>query len=98
MDDPFDNGGSIASGEEWIIAEAMATALIALEQLPLTQQPKRNMDDLRRLLAERFSPTNISLHLAQATIRLRPDLDPTLVFAGYGFPPPEPCHPNNDGK
>ena len=36
--------------DEFIIAEALATALIALEQLPDARQPTRNMADMEMLL------------------------------------------------
>jgi hypothetical protein len=34
---------SVTGRDEFIIGEALATALIALEQLPETRQPTRNM-------------------------------------------------------
>jgi hypothetical protein len=37
--------GSVTGRDEFIIGEALATALIALEQLPKVRQPPRNMAD-----------------------------------------------------
>jgi hypothetical protein len=42
--------GSITSRDEFIIAEALATALVALEELPPTRQPTRNIADMKMLL------------------------------------------------
>jgi hypothetical protein len=41
---------SITGRDEFIVAEALATALIALEQLPDAGQPTRNMADMKMLL------------------------------------------------
>jgi hypothetical protein len=64
----------ITGRDSFLITEALATALVALEQLPADRQPHSNMDDLRKLLAA-AEPANVSLHLARAKYRLRPDLD-----------------------
>jgi hypothetical protein len=42
--------GSVTGRDEFIIGEALATALIALEQLPDAYQPTRNMADMKMLL------------------------------------------------
>jgi hypothetical protein len=42
--------------DEWVVTEALATALIALEQLPLQHQPRTHMDDIRKLWAPVVSP------------------------------------------
>src|SRR5882762_3749177 len=42
--------GSVTGRDEFIIGEALATALIALEQLPEARQPTRNMADMKMLL------------------------------------------------
>jgi len=42
--------GALGSGtgcDEFIIAEALATALVALEQLPPVPQPTRNIADMK---------------------------------------------------
>jgi hypothetical protein len=70
--------------DRWIITEALATALIALEQLPPKRQPRSHMDEIRRLLTA-SDPANVSLHLAQAKCRLFPDLDPMAVYREYGL-------------
>ncbi len=70
--------------DRWIITEALATALIALEQLPPKRQPRSHMDEIRRLLTA-SDPANVSLHLAQAKCRLFPELDPEAVYREYGL-------------
>ena len=42
--------GSVTGRDEFIIAEALATALIALEQQPEARQPTRNMADMKMLV------------------------------------------------
>ncbi len=68
-----------------IISEALALALVALEQLPPEKQPRCNMEDMRRLLAAMDDGPTLSLQLARATCRLRPDLDPVMVYRQYGL-------------
>jgi hypothetical protein len=41
---------SYTERDEFIIAEALATALVALQQLPVARQPTRNMTDMNVLL------------------------------------------------
>ena len=40
----------ITGHDEWVITEALATALVALEQLPPKRQPRPHMEDIRKLL------------------------------------------------
>ena len=40
----------ITGHDEWVITEALATALVALEQLPPKHQPRPHMEDIRKLL------------------------------------------------
>ena len=75
----------ITGHDEWVITEALATALVALEQLPVKHQPRTHMDDIRRLLAAGFSPESVKLHLAQAKCRLFPGLDPEAIYREYGL-------------
>jgi hypothetical protein len=74
----------ITGRDSFLITEALATALIALERLPANRQPKANMDDIRKLLAA-AEPANVSLHLARAKCRLFPDLDPIAIYREYGI-------------
>ena len=71
--------------DEWVITEALATALIALEQLPSHHQPRAHMDDIRKLLAAGCQPGTVNLHLAQAKCRLFPDLDRATIYGEYGL-------------
>ena len=71
----------ITGHDEWVITEALATALIALEQLPPQHQPR----DIRRLLGAGCEPETVALHLAQAKCRLFPDLDRPTIYREYGI-------------
>ena len=75
----------ITGHDEWVITEALATALIALEQLPPQHQPSTHMDDIRKLLAAGCEPETVALHLAQARCRLFPDLDRPTIYREYGL-------------
>ena len=75
----------ITGHDEWVVTEALATALIALEQLPPQHQPRAQMDDLRKLLTAGCQPGTVNLHLAQAKCRLFPDLDPETIYREYGL-------------
>ena len=71
--------------DEWVVTEALATALVALEQLAEKHQPRTHMDDIRKLLAAGSAPEAVNLHLAQAKCRLFPDLDPATIYQEYGL-------------
>jgi hypothetical protein len=75
----------ITGHDGWVITEALATALIALEQLPPKHQPRAHMEDIRKLLADGRAPDTVSLHLAQAKCRLFPDKDPLTIYREYGI-------------
>jgi hypothetical protein len=66
--------GSVADREEFIIGEALATALIALEQLPKARQP--TMADMKMPLNSLFAPPEVSLHLTTARWRFIPSARP----------------------
>ena len=70
--------------DEWVVTEALATALVALEQLPPKHQPQAHMEDIRKLLSNGKEPAAVSLHLAQAKCRLFPDTDPIAIYKEYG--------------
>ena len=67
---------SITGRDEFIIAEALATALVALEELPPARQPKRNIADMRMLLNSLYPPSDVSIHLTTARWRFLPSLRP----------------------
>jgi hypothetical protein len=75
----------ITGHDEWVITEALATALIALEQLPEKHQPRVQMDEIRKLLEAHSLPGSLNLHLAQAKCRLFPDADPLTIYGEYGL-------------
>ena len=75
----------ITGHDEWVFTEALATALIALEQLPAKHQPRTHMNDIGKLLAARCQPGSVTLHLAQAKCRLFPDHDRETIYREYGL-------------
>jgi hypothetical protein len=70
--------------DNFIILEALATAVVALERLPEREKSKSNIRHMRTLLISRGSG-NVSLHLAQAEIRLHPHRCPMDVYREYGL-------------
>ena len=75
----------ITGHDEWVVTEALATALVALEQLEPTQQSRQQMDDIRKLLAANCQPGTLNLHLAQAKCRLFPESDRLTIYREYGL-------------
>ena len=75
----------VTGHDEWVTTEALATALVALEQLALKHQPRTLMDDIGKLLAAGCPPGTGNLHLAQAKCRLLPDIDPLTIYREYGL-------------
>jgi hypothetical protein len=70
------NLGSVTGRDEFIIGEALATALIALEQLPEARQPNNNMTDMKILLTSLYAPPEVSLHMTTARWRFIPSSRP----------------------
>ena len=75
----------ITGHDDWVITEALATALIALEQLPDKHRPAAHMDDIKKLLANGREADAVSLHLAQAKCRLFPAADREAIYREYGL-------------
>ena len=75
----------ITGHDDWVLTEALATALVALEQLAPKYQPRMHMEDIRKLLANGKEPATVSLHLAQAKCRLFPDRDTLTIYSEYGI-------------
>jgi hypothetical protein len=75
----------ITGHDEWVVTEALATALVALEQLSPKHQPRAHMDDIKKLLAAGCQPGTLTLHIAQAKCRLFPDIDPLTIYREYGL-------------
>ena len=75
----------ITGHDEWVITEALASAFVALEQLPPKHQPRTHMEDIKKLLASGREAATVSLHLAQAKCRLNPDIDPLRIYEEYGI-------------
>jgi hypothetical protein len=75
----------ITGHDDWVITEALATALIALEQLPQMHQPATHMDDIKKLLAAGCQSGTVNLHLAQAKCRLFPETDREAIYREYGL-------------
>ena len=68
--------GSITGRDTFIVAEALATALVALEQLPPARQPTRNIADMKMVLNSLYPPSDVSIHLTTARWRFMPNLRP----------------------
>jgi hypothetical protein len=68
--------GAVTGRDEFIIGQALATALIALEQLPDARQPTRNIADMKMLLNSLYAPPEVSLHLTTARWRFLPSSRP----------------------
>jgi hypothetical protein len=75
----------ITGHDEWVVTEALATALIALEQLPAKHQPRIQMDEISKLLVAACQTGTVNLHLAQAKCRLFPDIDRAAIYREYGL-------------
>jgi hypothetical protein len=75
----------ITGHDEWVVTQALATALVALEQLPEKIQPLPHMEDLRKLLTSGCAPGSVGLHLAQAKCRLFPEADSDAIYREYGL-------------
>jgi hypothetical protein len=75
----------ITGHDEWVVTEALATALVALQQLPPQHQPRAHMEDVRKLLTAGCQPGTVNLHLAQAKCRLFPDIDPLIIYREHGL-------------
>ena len=75
----------VTGHDEWVTTEALATALVALEQLASQHQPRAHMEDIRKLLAASCQPGTITLHLAQAKCRLFPETDRLTIYREYGL-------------
>ena len=67
----------ITGHDEWVVTQALATALVALEQLPEKIQPLPHMEDLRKLLTSGCA--------AQAKCRLFPEADSDAIYREYGL-------------
>jgi hypothetical protein len=75
---------SVTGRDGFTMIEALATAIVSLEQLPLKRQPTSNMEGMKVLLSGAPAPI-VSLMLAQAKCRIRPDLDFRDVYREYGI-------------
>jgi hypothetical protein len=75
----------ITGHDEWVVTEALATALVALEQLPPQHQPRPHMEDIRKLLTAGCQHGTANLHLAQAKCRLFPAIDRLTIYREYGL-------------
>lgn len=75
----------ITGHDEWVVTEALATALVALEQLEAKHQPHTHMENVRKLLTAKCQPGTVNLHLAQAKCRLFPEGDRPAIYREYGL-------------
>ena len=75
----------ITGHDEWVVTEALATALVALEQLKTQHQPQTQMDGIKKLLEAGCQPGTMNLHLAQAKCRLFPEVERATIYRDYGL-------------
>ena len=75
----------ITGHDEWVVTEALATALVALEQLSPQHQHPEHTEDVPKILPARCEAGAVTLHLAQAKCRLSPDTDPLTIYEEYGL-------------
>jgi hypothetical protein len=75
----------VTGPDEWVVTESLATAIIALEQLPPQHQPRTHMDEIRKLLEAASKSGTSNLHLAQAKCRLFPEMDRAAIYREYGL-------------
>ena len=68
--------GLITGRDEFIIAEALATALVALEELPSGRKPTRKIADMKMMLNSLCQPSEVSIHITTARCRFLPNLRP----------------------
>jgi len=53
-----------------ILADALATAVVALEPLPNMHRPDSNLEDMKAPLGAWFDPSTVTMMLVQAKCRL----------------------------
>jgi hypothetical protein len=75
----------VTGHDEWVVTEAMATALVALERLQPIHQPRTHMNEIKKLLTARCQPGIVNLHLAQTKCRLFPEVDRQTIYREYGL-------------
>jgi hypothetical protein len=82
MKQPVDLEESL--GDDFFMMEALATAILALEQLSETRRPQRSIDRMKVILASRLPAIELTMFFARAKAYLRPDLDCRDVYREYG--------------
>src|SRR5215469_10482497 len=75
---------NITGRDAFIMREALATAIVALEQVRSNRRPWSDMEDMKRILAD-FQASSVTVHLTLAKCRLNPALDWKAVFRSYGM-------------
>jgi hypothetical protein len=60
----------ITGRDGYIVADALATAIVALERLPDMHRPDSNIEDMKAILGSMFAASMVSTLLAQAKCRL----------------------------
>jgi hypothetical protein len=71
----------ITGHDEWVVTEALATALVARTQ----PTSNRASDGRHQITGGQFQPGTLNLHLAQAKCRLNPHGDRSVIYREYGF-------------
>jgi hypothetical protein len=70
-----------------ILADALCTAVVALERLPNEHRPDSNLEDMKAILAAWCDPGTVTVMLAQAKCRLDQVTGDavTAVYRSYGI-------------
>src|SRR5260370_22685825 len=76
----------ITGHDEWVVTEALATALVALEQLPPKHQPRPHMEDIKKLLVAGWPPGARPPPLAPGKWRRFSGKEPPTTYLHYRPP------------
>jgi hypothetical protein len=70
-----------------ILADALCTAVVALERLPNEHRPDSNIEDMKAILAAWCDPGTVTVMLARAQCRLDQATGDavTAVYRSYGL-------------
>jgi hypothetical protein len=68
----------LQAADEWVVTVALASALIALEQLEPKHQPTTHMSEVRQLLPQVISPERQSASTSSKVVVSQPGLSDDL--------------------
>jgi hypothetical protein len=74
---------NVTGRDGMILADALCTAVVALERLPNEHRPDSNLEDMKAILAAWFAPSTVTVMLAHAKCRLDQVKGQDAVMAVY---------------